>query len=90
MDDYIQSDAAVEDACKSFLETKHCLQTGGFRLKKFVSNNSQILIQIPPEDKDNQTDIVSVLGRHQCSVSKKFFKNCGNFGKNGTNKLPLK
>ena len=62
MDDYIQSHATVKDACKAVLETKHCLKTGGFRLTKFVSNSSIVLNQIPPEDKDNQTDIVGVLG----------------------------
>ena len=62
MDDYIQSHAAEKDACKAVLETKHCLKTGGFRLTKFVSNSSIVLNQIPLEDKDNQTDIVRVLG----------------------------
>ena len=62
MDDYIQSHATEKDACKAVLQTKHCLKTGGFRLTKFVSNSSIVLNQIPPEDKDNQTDIVRVLG----------------------------
>ena len=62
MDDYIQSHATEKDACKAVLETKHCLKTGGFRLTKFVSNSSIVLNQIPPDDKDNQTDIVRVLG----------------------------
>ena len=62
MDDYIQSHATEENACKAVLETKHCLQTGGFRLTKLVSNSSLVLNQIPPEDKDNQTDVVRVLG----------------------------
>ena len=61
MDDCIQSHAIEEDACKAVLETKHCLQTGGFRLTKLVSNSSLVLNQIPLEDKDNQTDIVGVL-----------------------------
>ena len=47
MDDYIQSHATEEDACKAVLETKHCLQT-------CVSNSSLVLNQIPLEDKDNQ------------------------------------
>ena len=62
MDDYIQSHATEKDACKAVLQTKHCLKTGGFRLTKFVSNTSIVLNQIPPEDKDNQTDSVRVLG----------------------------
>ena len=62
MDDYIQSHATKEHACTAVLETKHCLKTSGFRLTKFVSNSSLVLNQIPPEDKDNQTDIVRVLG----------------------------
>ena len=62
MDDYIQSHAREEDACKAVLETKRCLQTGAFRLTKFVSNGSLVLNEIPPEDKDNQTDVVRVLG----------------------------
>ena len=62
MDNYIQSHATEKDACKAVLQTKHCLKTGGFRLTKFVSNSSIVLNQIPPEDKENQTDIVRVLG----------------------------
>ena len=62
MDVYIQSHATEEDVCKAVLESKHCLQTGGFRLTKFVSNSSLVLSQIPPEDKDNQTDIFRVFG----------------------------
>ena len=62
MDDYIRSHATEKDACKAVLETKHCLKTGGFRLTKFVSNSSIVLNKIPPEDKDNQTDFVQVLG----------------------------
>ena len=61
-DDYIQSQATEKDACKAVLETKHCLKTSGFRLIKFVSNSSTVLNQIPPDDKDNQTDIVRVFG----------------------------
>ena len=62
MNDYIQSRATEKDACKAVLETKHCLKTGGFRLTKFVSNSSIVLNQSPPEDEDNQTDIVRILG----------------------------
>ena len=84
MDDYIQSHATEEHACKAVLETKHCLQTGGFRLTKFVSNSSLVLNQIPPEDKENQTDVVRVLGvkwilEKDCFLMKpltKFPKRC--------------
>ena len=62
MDDYIHSHATEEDACKAVLETKYCVQTSGFRLTKVVSNSSLVLNEIPPEDKDNKTDIVRVLG----------------------------
>ena len=62
MNDYIQPHAAEEDACKAVLETKHCLQTGGFRLTNFVSNSSLVLNLIPPENKDNQTDVFRFLG----------------------------
>ena len=62
MDDYIQSHATEEDACKTVLKTKHCLQTGGFQLTKFVPNSSLVLNQIIPKDKDNETDIVRVPG----------------------------
>ena len=71
MDDYIQSHATEKDACEAVLETKHCLKTVGFRLTKFVSNSSIVLNQIPPGDKDNQTDIVRVLG-----VKWKLEKDC--------------
>ena len=72
MDDYIQSHATEEDACKAVLETKHCLQTVGFGLTKFVSNSPLVLNQVPPEDKDNQTDIVRVLG-FKWNFEKDFF-----------------
>ena len=58
MDDYLQSHATQEDASKVVLETKQCPQAGGFRPTKFVSNSHLELNQIPPEDKDNQTDVV--------------------------------
>ena len=58
MNDYIKSLGRGEDACKAVPETKHCLQTNGCRLTKNVSNSSLLLNQIPPDDKDNQTDIV--------------------------------
>ena len=44
--DYIQSHATEEYTCKAVLETKHCLQTGGFQLTKFDSNSSLVLNQI--------------------------------------------
>ena len=72
MDDYIQSHATEEAVCKAVRETKHCLQTAGFRLTKSVSNSSLVLNQIPPEDKDNQTDIVRVLGV-KCNLGKDCF-----------------
>ena len=61
MVDYMQSNA-TEDPGKAVLETKHCLHTGGFRLTKFFSNSSLVLNEILPEEKDNRTDIVRVLG----------------------------
>ena len=69
MDDYIQLHATEKDACKAVLETKHCLQTGGFRLTKFVSSSSLVLNQIPQGEKDNQTDIVRVLD-FTCNLEK--------------------
>ena len=62
MNDYIQSYATEEDACKAVLKTKRCLKTCGFRLAKMVSNSSLVLNQISPEFKDNQTDVVRVFG----------------------------
>ena len=47
---------------RQFLTQNIAQKTVGFRLTKFVSNSSIVLNQIPPEDKDNQTDIVRVLG----------------------------
>ena len=62
MDDFIQSHATKKYACKAVLQTEHCLKTGGFRLTKNFSKSSIVLNQIPPEDKDNQTNFVRVLG----------------------------
>ena len=91
MDDYIQSYATEENACKAVLETKHCLQTGGFRLTKFVSNSSLVLNQIPPEDKDNQTDVVRVLGV-KWTLEKDWFllKTLANFPKDASAYTPRK
>ena len=73
LDDYIQSHATEKVACKAVFETKHCLKTSGFRLTKFVLRSSIVLNQSPPEDKDNQADIVRVLGV-KCNLEKDCFR----------------
>ena len=62
MDDYIESHATEEVACKAVLETKtlsvnRWVSTPKICFKQFSSSKP-----IPPEDKDNQTDIARVLG----------------------------
>ena len=61
MDDYIQTQATPEDACKVVLEINYCPQAGGFRPTKSVSNSHLELNQIPPEDKETRQMLLEFL-----------------------------
>ena len=63
MDDYIQSHDTVTNATQTVQQTIHSLQEGGFRLKKFVSDEPVVLKNIPTHDIEENSEIVRVLGQ---------------------------
>ena len=63
MDDYIQSHDTVTNAAKTVQQTIQSLQEGGFRLTKFVSNEPDVLKNIPTRDIEENSKSVRVLGR---------------------------
>ena len=63
MDDYIQSHDTVTNATKTVQQTIQSLQEGGFRLTKFVSNEPDVLKNIPTHDIEEKSEIVRVLGQ---------------------------
>ena len=50
MDDYIQSHDTVTNATKTVQQTIQSLQEGGFQLTNFVSNEPDVLKNIPTHD----------------------------------------
>ena len=63
MDDYIQSHDTVTNATETVQQTIQSLQGGGFRLTKFVSNEPDVLKNIPTHDIEEKSEIVRVLGQ---------------------------
>ena len=63
MDDYIQSHDTVTNATKTVQQTIQSLQDGGFRLRKFVSNEPDVLKNITTHDKEENSGIVRILGQ---------------------------
>ena len=63
MDDYTQSHDTVTNATKTIQQTIQSLQEGGFRLTKFVSNEPDVLKNIPKHDIEENSKIVRVLGQ---------------------------
>ena len=63
MDDYIQSHDTVTNATKTVQQTIRILQEDGFRLTNFVSNEPDVLKNIPTHDIEGNSEFVSVLGR---------------------------
>ena len=63
MDDYIQSHDTVTNATKTVQQTIQSLQEGGFRLTKFVSNEPDVLKNIPTHDIEENSEIFRVLGQ---------------------------
>ena len=63
MDDYIQSDDTVTNATRRVQQTIQSLQEGGFRLTKSVSNETDVLKNIPTHDIEENSEIVIVLGQ---------------------------
>ena len=81
MDDYIQSHDTVTNATKTVQQTIQSLREGGFRLTKFVSNEPNVLKNIPTHDNEENSKIVRVLGREvesekrhpQYEIANRFF-----------------
>ena len=63
MDDYIQSLQTISEAKEVISQTTRCLKNGGSRLKKFVSNEPDVLAEISSDDKDETKEIIRVLGQ---------------------------
>ena len=56
MDDYLQSFKTTENAAITTTEVKDTLQKGGFKLTKFFSNDSNIVMKITGENADTATE----------------------------------
>ena len=56
------------------MQVKECLQRGGFKLTKFLSNCTEMLERIPCEDLDESKDFTRVLRQKWNFVDHKFFK----------------
>ncbi|XP_075250850.1 uncharacterized protein LOC142343048 [Convolutriloba macropyga] len=63
VENYIQSQDTVTNATKTVQQTIHSLQEGGFRLTKFVSNETDVLKNIPTHDIEENSEIFRVLGQ---------------------------
>ena len=63
MDDYIQSLQTISEAKEVISQTTRCLKNDGSRLKKFVSNEPDVLAEISSNDKDETKEIIRVLGQ---------------------------
>ena len=73
MDDYVHSLPTITEANDTVMQVKECLQRGGFKLAKFLSNCCEVLEQIPCEDLDESKDFTRVLGQKWNFVDDKFF-----------------
>ena len=79
VDDGLKSVALVDQAKSLISSTKSLCQKGGFRLHKFVSNSTEVLNSVPPEDRatdkkdlsivSNDPEIERALGVHWCTES---------------------
>ena len=66
MDDFIQSFSTTAAARQLTNVLRTVLQRGGFRLSKFISNNSDALSSIPVEDREKSASETKVLGQTWC------------------------
>ena len=66
MDDFIQSFSTPVAARQLTNDLRTVLQRGGFRLTKFISNNSDALSSIPAEDREKSASKTKVLGQTWC------------------------
>ena len=56
MDDYLESSPTAEEAAQKAKDLVKMLLLGGFKLTKFVSNDSKILNQIEPDSENQSND----------------------------------
>ena len=61
IEDYIQSLPTISEAKKFISQTTRCLKNGGFRLKKIVQNEPDVLAEISSDDKDEIKGIIRIL-----------------------------
>ena len=73
MDDYVHLLPTNTEAKDPVMQVKECLQRGGFKLTKFLSNCSEVLERNPCEDLDESNDFTRVLGQKWNFVDDKFF-----------------
>ena len=63
MDDYIQFYDTATNATETVQQTIQSLQEGGFRLTKIVSNEPDVLKNIPIHDIEENSKIVRIFGQ---------------------------
>ena len=68
MDYYVHSLPTITEAKDTVMQVKECLQRGGFKLTKFLSNCAEVLEQIPCEDLDESKNFTRVLGQNGVSL----------------------
>ena len=73
MDDYVHSLPTIAEAKDTVMQVKECLQRGGFRLTKFLSNCPEVRQRIPCEDIDETNGFTRVLGPKWNFVDEKIF-----------------
>ena len=73
MDDYVHLLPTITEAKDSVMQVKECLQRGGFKLTKFLSNCPEVLERIPFEDLDESKIFTRSLVQKWNLVDDKFF-----------------
>ena len=66
LDDFIKSFANVSDARRLTEASRNVLIRGGFRLTKFLSNNSAAISHLPESEKESPVQTTRVLGQTWC------------------------
>ena len=67
MDDFTKSFPNVSDAYRCLIkDVRNVLMRGGFRLTKFLSNNSAAISHLPESAKETPVQTTSVLGHTWC------------------------
>ena len=63
IEDYVHSLPTITEAKDTVMQVKECLQRGGCKLTKFLSNCPEMLERIPYEDLDESKDFTRVIGQ---------------------------